>query len=83
MKIRNNAFIVEKERGEEIHAIEIKDDDEIIVLGNPPAESENQDANTHNCDEMGCGYLHVLFRGFADSGHGDAYLECRPKQNNK
>lgn len=32
-------------------------DGEIIVLGIPPSEE-----GVHNCDEMGCGFSHVLYR---------------------
>ncbi len=31
---------------------------EVVVTGIPPAEPED----AHNCDEMGCGWDHVLYR---------------------
>jgi hypothetical protein len=36
---------------------------EVIVLGSPP-ESDDEETG-HNCDAMGCGYDHVLWRGAA------------------
>lgn len=40
--------------------------DEIIVLGQPPSESETSkpEDEWHNCDVMGCGSWHVLGREF-------------------
>ena len=42
---------------------------EILVLGDPPDEEQYErdgisedDARRHNCDAMGCGAFHVLYR---------------------
>ena len=80
MIIRNNAFIVERERGEQVWSIEINDHSEVVVLGSPPDESEQDDENTHNCDAMGCGYVHVLFRGSIVSEDENASLAVYPER---
>lgn len=39
--------------------------DEIVIIGTPPDLDENipdDDPRQHNCDAMGCGYFHVLYR---------------------
>jgi hypothetical protein len=36
------------------------DGDDVIVLGIPPREYEEE--NGHNCDDMGCGQCHVILR---------------------
>ncbi len=38
---------------------------EIVILGDPPAEDPSWpdgDPRRHNCDAMGCGQAHVLYR---------------------
>ena len=80
MKIRNDAYIIEVERGEQVLSIEVKDSDEIIVLGNPPAESENTDENTHSCDEMGCGFSHILFRSYIVKDLEEPLLATYPER---
>jgi hypothetical protein len=38
-------------------------ENQIIVIGQPPNEYEDANEDTHhNCDEMGCGWEHVLMR---------------------
>lgn len=39
--------------------------DEIVILGTPPEYDESvpdDDPRQHNCDDMGCGQAHVLYR---------------------
>lgn len=35
---------------------------EIVVCGMPHETEDETDPRFHNCDAMGCGYEHVLFR---------------------
>ncbi len=44
-------------------------DDELIVLGNPPEDDE--EAEFHNCDYMGCAVEHVLCRAIVAVGRTD------------
>lgn len=37
---------------------------EVVIEGDPDA------VENHNCDEMGCGQYHVLFRFHSPIGHG-------------
>ena len=37
-------------------------DDWIIVEGHPLSEEDDPEGELHNCDDMGCGFAHVLFR---------------------
>jgi len=40
-------------------------DDEIVIIGNPPDlgnDVPDDDPRQHNCDAMGCGMCHVLYR---------------------
>ena len=34
----------------------------IIITGDPPEEKEGVEDDLHNCDYMGCGWEHVLYR---------------------
>jgi hypothetical protein len=39
--------------------------DEIVILGTPPDFDDSvpeDDVRRHNCDSMGCGIAHVLYR---------------------
>jgi len=39
--------------------------DEIVIIGKPPefdSSVPEDDPRRHNCDEMGCGCCHVLYR---------------------
>jgi hypothetical protein len=80
MIIRNNAFNIEGHRDEQAYSIEIINKNEIIVIGVPPDESENDAENTHNCDEMGCGFNHILFRAYIVSEDDNAELAVYPER---
>jgi hypothetical protein len=44
------------------------DGNQLVFLGNPPEEYEDDNEDTHhNCDEMGCGWHHVLMRVYVGS----------------
>ncbi len=44
----------------------------IVLLGSPPNEEDRPEGNRHNCDAMGCGQDHVIFRGRLIPGGIDA-----------
>lgn len=44
-------------------------DQGVIVLGIPADEDENAMEPNHNCDQMGCGQCHVLWRHEIASGN--------------
>lgn len=50
---------------EKLVGIAYESDGEIVICGTPPDEPEGLDLDVpalHNCDEMGCGHAHVLYR---------------------
>ena len=63
-EIKNSDFIVPADFGipegvKEIgKCIYLKEDGSFVVTGYVEQDDEN-----HNCDEMGCGWEHVIFRG--------------------
>ena len=38
------------------------EDGEIVICGTPPNEESKDENDWHNCDAMGCGQEHVLYR---------------------
>ena len=35
---------------------------EIVIVGDPPVDEHLPEEEQHNCDAMGCGLNHVLYR---------------------
>jgi len=35
---------------------------QIVIEGEPPSDAQDPDAELHNCDTLGCGQNHVLYR---------------------
>src|SRR5687767_2293148 len=69
----------------EAHSV-VTTSDEVLILGHPPDEPEGLTEpqysewyeTAHNCDEMGCGWEHVLWRKRLDEIRGiatDSHVE--------
>jgi hypothetical protein len=57
-------------QGKQLENVEVHETDtQIIILGDPPTEGLDDDEAIaiHNCDHMGCGTHHVIFRFNKDS----------------
>lgn len=64
------------EKGKKVDAYETAT--EIIVCGIPPDDGHLPEEDRHNCDAMGCGYEHVVYRFRKESGPGYG-SDCCPK----
>jgi hypothetical protein len=51
---------------------------EIVVCGTPPDDMHLPEDQRHNCDEMGCGQSHVIYRFRKEGGPGYG-SDCCPK----